>query len=565
MFLKSLHILNEDVVIREILFKEGINLIVDETEGKSIQSSGNNVGKTTVLRLIHYCLGGSGDNIYNDREFKGQVNQEIQSFLTSNNIIIQLVITDDLNEDSSREIEIRRNFLKYSRKIQEINGEKIRNEDFQNTLKELIFNSDAPKPTFKQIVAKNIRDEKNRLSNTVRVLNPYTTDDAYEALYLFWLGIDLNKAERKQALVQQLKAEEKIRKRLERSYTIPKLNQFIAVVKRNIASLETQKKDFNLNENYELELNNLTKITYDLNAERSLISQLELRKELILESKEDLESNYSTIEASKVKEVYNRAKVLIPQIQKTFEETVDFHNRMIQEKLTFITEELPELEQSLLNKKRKVKELLENEKRLTAKLVKSSTIEVLERLIVKLNTAYEQKGKLEEQKRQLEEVYGNIRTKEQELNSIDHQIKSKDDLIQIRVEKFNEYFSELSHYLYNEQFILVPEKKNNSYSLVISTLSGNPGTGKKKGQIAAFDLAYILFAEDIGIECLHFILHDQIENVHENQISNLLEEIVRKVNCQYILPVLRDKLPTSVDISAYEILSLSQENKLFKV
>ena len=91
------------------------------------------------------------------------------------------------------------------------------------------------------------------------------------------------------------------------------------------------------------------------------------------------------------------------------------------------------------------------------------------------------------------------------------------------------------------------------------------GKGKKKGQIAAFDLAYIKYAEEMELEYLHFILQDQIENVHDNQISLLLQNIVSKINCQYILTVLRDKLPSDIDADKYKIISLSQDDKLFKV
>ena len=52
MFLKSLKIEKENILIREIFFNKGINLIVDETPAKDRTQSGNNVGKTTVLRLI---------------------------------------------------------------------------------------------------------------------------------------------------------------------------------------------------------------------------------------------------------------------------------------------------------------------------------------------------------------------------------------------------------------------------------------------------------------------------------------------------------------------------------
>jgi hypothetical protein len=109
------------------------------------------------------------------------------------------------------------------------------------------------------------------------------------------------------------------------------------------------------------------------------------------------------------------------------------------------------------------------------------------------------------------------------------------------------------------------DKSEKGYELNITSLSGNLGTGKKKGQIAAFDLAYIQFADSLDIESLHFIIHDQIETVHGNQILNLMTTIINEINCQYIAPVLRDKLPSDMNISIYEVLKLSQESKLFKI
>lgn len=108
-------------------------------------------------------------------------------------------------------------------------------------------------------------------------------------------------------------------------------------------------------------------------------------------------------------------------------------------------------------------------------------------------------------------------------------------------------------------------KSDGVYKFSMSNVEGNSGTGSKKSQMASFDLAYIQFADSIELPCLHFVLQDQIENVHSNQITNLLTEIVSEVNCQYVLPVLRDKLPKELDINSMEILSLSQDNKLFKL
>ncbi len=113
--------------------------------------------------------------------------------------------------------------------------------------------------------------------------------------------------------------------------------------------------------------------------------------------------------------------------------------------------------------------------------------------------------------------------------------------------------------------LLSADNSEGVYKLSIGNIEGNPGTGSKKSQMASFDLAYIKFADAMGIPCLHFVLQDQIENVHANQITNLLTEIVSQINCQYVLPVLRDKLPKDISVSQYEVISLSQKSKLFKV
>lgn len=564
MFLKRLTILNDSIIIRDILFHKGINLIVDETDESDITESGNNVGKTTVLRLVHFCLGGNGKNIYQDEEFKNQSNIQVEEYLTKNNIIIQLEISKSLERKA--DLIIRRNFLKRKDKVQEINGNSYKNNKvFQQKLKELVFESNIEKPTFKQIVSKNIRDEKSRLIHTVKVLNPYTRTDEYEALFLFWLGIDLDFNSAKQKLVQEIKTEQKLQSRLSKDSSIQQLEQYLAIVTRNINTLELQKKDFNLYENYEEDIESLNNIKGKMNSISTTIGRLQIRKELILESKTNLETDLANVNIEQVKSLYQKAQSLIPHLQKSFEETIQFHNQMIKEKIKYITDELPSIESQLAYQKRQLRSLVQDEQEISKKLSKSGAIEELEEIIVKLNTEYERKGKFEEQKRLWESSIEKTNQKQSELDVINNSIEAKDDIIQERIKIFNRYFSSISQKLYDEQFVLSSLVTEKGYSLEVSSLDGNLGTGKKKGQILSFDLAYIQFADEMDIKHVKFILHDQIENVHENQISTLLNDVVLDLDCQLVLAVLRDKLPDTIEISNYEVLSLSQNDKLFRI
>lgn len=567
MFIESLKVEHEKEVIRYISFHRGLNLIIDETPSNDKKKSGNNVGKTTVLRLIDFCLSGKGDNIYKDPEFKGKGNTLVENFLKNNEVSITLTLASELNSDSANKIVIERNFLKRKSKIQRINGTTYNNGQFAVKLKELIFNSTQNKPTFRQIIAKNIRDEKNRLQHTVKVLHSSTTQDEYESLYLYWFGIELagDSLEKKQRLLSEIRLEKSVQKQLGFTYTLPQIEQLLQVVNRKIQELEKEKDSYSYNDDFESELTSLNMTKAELNSISGQLSRLELRKELIIESRNDLEKEIAEIDTTRIRRLYDEASALIPTIQKTFDETLKFHNEMVKEKLSFITEELPSLDNEIGKLKKALQFNLNKEKTLADGLIKVESNRSWKDLVNELNSNYEKKGSLEESKKLWETSNALLQDKLVQLEVINSEIQSKDASFKSNITRFNTFFSDISSKLYNEQFVLSPDNNEKGYELNISSLSGNLGTGKKKGQIASFDLAYIQFAEAIGLNCLHFILHDQIENVHDNQISKLLTEIVASINCQYIIPVLRDKLPTDIKVDEFKVLSLSQDNKLFKI
>jgi len=564
MFLKQLLIESKEGTIRDIAFHKGINLILDYTDQNNKTKSGNNVGKTTVLKLVDFCFGGKPQEIYLDPEFK-QPNVEVENFLKDEEVIITLTLGEDLDSNTNT-LTIRRNFLSRAQKIQEINGEnETSDKNFQAKLKELIFNSKEIKPTFRQIIAKNIRDDANRVKNTLKVLHTTTKQEEYESLYLFWLGVVVDSGERKQQLLSLQKTEENLQKRLKKEKSLPQINQSLILINKEIEKLEKKKDTYSLNPNYNEEVKQLNQVKMQLNSYSTKLSRLELRRELILESKEEFDKEFAQIDTERVKELYSYAKNLVPTIQKSFEETLTFHNQMIEEKIKYITNELPILEKVISEIKKQIKEYLVQEEKLTNSIVKSQINIEYQETISELTKLYEQKGSFEEQKRLWEKSNEKLEKILEELNSINSGINDLESVIQDRIAKFNEYFSNISHRLYNERFILSSERNAKGMELVIESLSGRLGTGKKKGQIFAFDLAYIQFADSLDIACLHFILLDQIENVHDNQISNLLLEIISEVNGQYILPVLKDKLPSDIDYKQYEVLSLSQEDKLFRI
>ena len=564
MFLKSLTISNGETPIRDIKFHKGVNLILDTTPDTQRTQSGNNVGKTTVFRLIDYCLGGDGKNIYTDTEFRN-ANADVEAFLKNNNIIIRLVLTPDFDAESDDDIVIERNFLTHKDSIRRINGEEYTFVDFVQKLKDLIFAGCPPKPTFRQLISKNIRYEKNRLENTIKVLHTNTTAEEYEPLFLYWLGVDFSESGRKQELTRLCDIEDKFLNKMFRSTNKEKIVQALSVINSTIKELEQKKNDFQVNDNYRKDIDELNSIKFREKQLAETISRLEFRRNLIDENVNALNVKRADIDAEAIKLVYQEAKAIIPNLQKSFEDTLSFHNQMIENKIKFLTRDLGGLQNEIETNQSELSNLLEKDKQLSEKLRVLGVMEGLEEIIRQLNTQYEQKGNYEEQQKLIEDAERRLQQYRDELSEINKGISNQKEFIRNRVTHFNTFFTKISKELYNEDFILVDKYSDRALTLTIETISTNPGTGKKKGQIAAFDIAYIQFADYFDIKCLHFVLQDQMKTVHANQISSLFTNIVSRSNCQYVMTMLKDKLPSDLDVSQYVVLTLSQSDKLFKI
>ena len=148
MFLKSLIITSDSEIIRNIDFKNGINLIVDETLSTEDKSTGNNVGKTTVLKLIDFCLGGNPKAIYTDNEYKKQEYSFVKDFLIKNKILITLVLNESLDAEKIKTITIERNFLPRKDIIRRINGESFTEEEFELKLLKSQKKKEKPNSAF---------------------------------------------------------------------------------------------------------------------------------------------------------------------------------------------------------------------------------------------------------------------------------------------------------------------------------------------------------------------------------------------------------------------------------
>jgi uncharacterized protein YydD (DUF2326 family) len=568
MFLKSLLISTPTKVIREINFHKGLNLIVDDTPN-SETSTGNNVGKTTILKLIDFCLGRDGSVIYKDPENKREEYKIVKDFLINEKVIITLTLVDDI-ETPHTEVEISRNFLKRKEIICTINGEDVNVGELETKLMHTIFPSlNISKPNFRQIIAHNIRYEDIRLNNTLDILNAFTKTEEYETLYLFLFGCDYDEGRKREELIANIKSEEVYLKRLQRAHTKSAYKVALEDVGREIIKLEDQKSKLNINPQLDKDMSDLTAIKERLNSIGSQRNSLQIRRNIIQESIAGFNDQKFEYDLAQLQLIYQQASSLIPTLQHTFEEMVEYHNRMLANRIVFIESEIPNIEKQILALTKQFEELRLQEVALTEKITTSDTFEELENIILALNKQYTLKGQYSSIIEQIEEVEKDLKKYQQELSQIDDGLFADDfqSRVDSQLSKFNAIFAEISDELYDERYAVkadVVTNRKGQRNYKFSVMETNLSSGKKQGEISCFDIAYTIFADQEGIPCLHFILNDKKELMHDHQLVTLAD-IANRENIQFVASILKDKLPEQLQKEEYYVVELSESKKLFMI
>ncbi|MEK4380254.1 DUF2326 domain-containing protein [Bacillus sp. FSL R5-0434] len=570
MYLKGLKIESKDKIIREIPFHLGTNLIVDETQNKSEIETGNNIGKTTVLALIDYCLGGDPEQIYKDPESK-KIIDFVKNYLVEEEILITLKLKADLLDEKSREVIVERNFLQRNKKIMKINGKNLtknNGKDFEEKLSALIIGErENNKPGIRQIFAHNIRYKDERINNTLKVLSRFSTNVEYETLYLYMFGLPVSD---RTYLMKKLKVEQNFKERLEKKQAKPELELQIDIVKDNIKNLEEKKRNLNINEQYEDELQDLNNTKYKISKISSKISELSLRKDLLKETENELKQDIVDIDLDALRELYSVAKKSVNDIQKTYEQMIEYHNNMIIEKIKYITQDLPSLELEIEQHNQNLEKELANEKYLINILSSSDTFSDLENIISDLTNNHRKLGELENSLSQIETSEENITKINDDIELLDGNRFTTEfqSLLLKQLMKFNKHFKEVSKELYGEEygitFSVKEDRKTKQKYYAFECFNLNTSSGKKQGEILCFDIAYILFARREGIPNLNFILNDKKELMHGNQLLKV-NDFAWKNNIQLVFSILEDKIPKELNNDKHIVLSLSEKDKLFRI
>lgn len=570
MFLKALRLSNSNGLIRDIRFHAGMNLIVDETPVTDQKVTGNNVGKTTVLALIDFCLGAKAKGIYTDPENKKAEDTLVKNFLIDTDVLVTLTLGSATNSEPSADLVIERSF-KPRTPIRRVNGEQMTEDEFERTLTNQLFPDHySKKPTFRQIIAHNLRYKEPAISNTLRHLDNYTKDVEYETLYLFLLGCNVEFADEKQRLLQRLSEETSFKARLEVQQTRSAYEAALSLLNDRIEALTARRTEFKLNTTLEADLDRLGDTKFRISMLGSELARAKLRRELVQEAVTEVTAAKAQFDLDELKDLYDVVSGHFEGLSRSFEELVTFHNSMVDERARYVAKELPELEIKTTAMQRELSGLLAEEAEIAGRIKESGSLEDLEDLINQVNDAHRQRGEMETVIRQIVQVEGEIDGLKARLTEIEALFSADAiELVTDRLNKLNRHFAAISGELYGETYAIKHDQtitKTGQRVSKFTAFNTNFSSGKKQGEISCFDIAYTLFADEQGIPCYHFLLNDKKELMHDNQLVRIARLVERKKeHVQFVASILRDKLPAELNDESKIVLKLSQSDKLFRI
>lgn len=566
MLLKYIKITNDEGLIRQIDFHVGLNLIVDQTPDNTADS-GNNVGKTTLLNIISYCLGGKAEKIYQSADRKE--NTEVKEFLNETNVEVEMCMAQSM-DDNARKVTVRRNFKSGKRAaLRTVNGCSANSNDaFTSMLQNALWNTNTTHPSFRQIISRSLRIDQERLQHTLDTLDRFGKNIDLEKLHLYWFGASPD--DRKEAVSKELEDARKQLKWLEHDNTSSQLYTQLNRTNSEIYRLEQQKSEYQPNPDFENDLRQLTECKNRLRRLAQQHTQLKTRKQLISDAAHEMKALQSDTREQQVGEIYRQAKAFCPQLHHNYAELLKFHNEMLARRADFVTAEMPEINRKIRECEHEIDENLRLEQQLEDKLQLSVTLQQFDHIVRQLTELYRKKGEIEANTNRIDETRSTIERKEHELGTINDTLFSTEwrNYVQQQVDQFNQYFTSMSQRLYGADFEVmfdIRTQRNNRFYRFWVTAPDNFGDGKKIGEIVCFDMAYVNFATHNQIPCMYFTLYDKLELVHGNQLVTFAEAADAQPLQQSIAAILHDKLPQQLDDNRHVVLTLSETDRLFRM
>lgn len=537
---------------KTVEFKEGFNVVLaDRTSGSTQKDSRNGLGKTTLIKIIDFCLGSSFKNdhplnqkelenwtFFVDMKLKGKEITISRSTSDHNKIFVD-------GDTSSLPIQPQRN----------LDGCFFKPKDLTAVLGELMFGLSSNviektySPTFRSLMSYHIRSTKGAYNSPFKQYEQQQEWDI-QVNNAFLLGLNWEYASQFQILKDNKNTLDKLKKAAKQGLlsgyigTLGELEAERIGINERIEKYRTDLNTFKVHPQYsdiEKEANSLTESIHKIVNDRMTNNQLLTAYNKSISEEKD-------ISTKKVENVYKEAGLFFPDNLKVkLNELVNFHEQVIANRTDYLRSETERITRVIESQDEKISSLTKKRAELLEVLQKHGALEEYNKLQSKFT-------ELEQKLNEINNRISNLKTFEKGLS--DYKIKKEELRLRTRrdfeeredpVKKALSIFNWNSQYLYSEPGLLSIDITDTGYKYKIDIKrAGSHGIGNMK-----------IFCYDLLINQLEsnrpykpgFLIHDStiFDGVDERQIARALELAKKESEdkgFQYICTMNSDKVPT---------------------
>lgn len=569
MFIGSVRLRNSVTgrVMREVVFHKGANLIVDAFES----DRHNKVGKTTFLKLIDVLLGANGrDRLYKDDE-TNSVNDELRDIIEEKRVVGEMTLVNSLESPSNHNVDLRVELFPRGRYF--FDGKKVNATKYKELLGQTLFAVGSSKPTLRQLIKSFVRVSLSGDDYSFLRTLPRASIAEYRAVYNYLFDIsdselDARLAELNREL-NKIKESSKQYRRLADIDDEEQLAQVGVALERECQRVESRLNDVLDADEFKANRDAIEEARSRYAELRSDLAEIEFRIRRNAESIERAKTEVAKqADLSLSRSFYDEVCSLIPSVNKTFEDMVEFNRALCENEMAFFQEVGAELESERASIQANLIDFsAENSRYLS--LLDGDAMTEYEALLEECMRLRQEIGRNSEVLSMLHGYDKRIKELESQIASLSEGGEERESSVsshQDMMNSFNSYFTRVANEVNGERPILTYSTATNKFPVAITDLNGS-STGTRKSLLAVYDLSYQEFAIANRIEAPRFVVQDVVENVEGEDLKKIVD-IANGIDCQFIVAVLKEKLDSSLipqeAQDAMCILKLSKRDKLFQ-
>lgn len=566
--IKLVKLINENnEVIKSITFHTGLNVVLADialdNSKRSDKNSRNGAGKTSLIEIIDFCLGGSIKTLNSPVIENWTYALEIDIYNTTYTIYRHA-------SDSKKIYFLGGDFSKWDVKPVKINSDSVSNigyayymkeDDWKDFLGRYLFSLDNTAsnkyyPKYRSIIPYFIRYNEGAFLDPFKY---FKTQKAWQSqIYnAYLLNLNWEYAITMQNLKDEKEMITKLKNATKNGYfknytgTLGELESEKVVLQNKVEKYDNELAEFKVHPHYE----DIQKEANELTEKIHKISETLTVQKSLLEKYENDNFDEKDTDINTIKLIYGEAGLLFPDnVIKSLEEIVEFHSTVIQNRKDYLNDEINRLTDEIQKNNDCLNEFLD-------KRAEKMKILKTHNAIDEFNKLQNRNGELKVQLSEIEKHIENIKKIETDLTENKRKIL---DLLSRAKQDLNERenqrtlaiktFAEIADFLYAEKdkidkIGLSIDFDENGYKYN-AFIGKDKSTGRTAMKVFDYDMM-LMKIRSVKNNLPGFLIHDSdvFDSVDERQIANALQyadESAKELNTKYICFMNSDRIPENL-------------------